>query len=89
MPDRQPPPVFLARRSYRRRRLGDAARIVPVLGAALFLLPATGAVPEGQGAFVYLFAVWAGLIALAAVLSRLLVRRTEGAVDPADPPARR
>ncbi len=69
-----PPPVFLARRLYRRRRLGDAARVLPVLGAALFLLPATGAVPAGAGAFVYLFAAWGGLIALAAVLAALLGR---------------
>ncbi len=60
-------PLFLARRSYRRRRLRDAARLLPVFGAFLFLLPilwepaATDqrdTAPDG----VYLFAVWAVLI---------------------------
>ena len=71
---RPPAPVFLARRGYRRRRLGDAARVLPVFGAVLLLLPATGAVPAGGGGFVYLFAAWAGLIALAAGIARPLTR---------------
>lgn len=32
-------PLFLARRAYRQRRLTDAARFLPLLGAFLFLLP--------------------------------------------------
>ena len=39
-------PLYLARRSYRRRRLRDAARILPVLGAALMVVP----ILLGQGA---------------------------------------
>ena len=85
-----PGPVFLARRGYRRRRLGDAARVLPVLGVVLFALPATGAVPEGAAGFVYLFAAWAGLIAMAAALARLLGRpdAEPGAPDPDEPSAR-
>ena len=33
------PPKFLARSSYRRRRIIDAARILPVLGLFIFLIP--------------------------------------------------
>ena len=36
MPDR---PLFLERASFRRRRLGDAARVLPVLAAILDLVP--------------------------------------------------
>ena len=36
MPDR---PLFLERASFRRRRLGDAARVLPVLAAILVLVP--------------------------------------------------
>ena len=33
------PAVFLERQSYRRRRLMDVARLLPILGAALFAVP--------------------------------------------------
>ena len=68
-------PLFLARAVYRKRRLRDAARMVPILGLFLWLLPALWAGPAGNGPasagrdWVYVFAVWAGLIALAAALS--------------------
>jgi hypothetical protein len=71
-------PMFLERRSYRRRRLGDAARLVPVFGLLLILLPilwepgATGAARLTAWEGVYLFVIWAALIAIAAVLSRAL-----------------
>jgi hypothetical protein len=68
-------PVFLERRSYRRRRMMDALRLLPVLGLLLWLLPlfwpssayAPGA-PEPVAmstAVIYVFAVWIGLIAAA------------------------
>ncbi len=70
-------PLFLARRSYRRRRLMDAARMLPVLGAFLVALPilwppagTPGAETAAGG--VYLFTVWALLIAAAAMLARRL-----------------
>ena len=77
---RPPAPLFLARAVYRKRRLRDAARMVPILGLFLWLLPALWAGPAGNGPagngpasagrdWVYVFAVWAGLIALAAALS--------------------
>ena len=33
-------PLFLERTSYRRRRVADAARLVPFVGLMLWLLPA-------------------------------------------------
>ncbi len=81
--------VFLERRSYRLRRLGDAARLLPVLGLVLFLLPLFwGPDASGQPRLtawdgIYLFVVWCGLIALSVILSRRLSGGGTGAV-PAD-----
>lgn len=75
----QTSPKFLARRSYRRRRMIDAARLLPVLGLFLVLLPILwrpAATPEPDTARggLYLFAVWLLLIAVAFVLARRLSR---------------
>ncbi len=68
-------PLFLARQTYRRRRLTDAVRLVPVLGAVLFLIPilstSAGATSTLSGG-IYVFLVWLGLIAATALLSRRL-----------------
>jgi hypothetical protein len=65
-------PVFLERSGYRRRRLQDAARLLPVFGAVLLLVPLVW--PRGEmsnvAALIYLFAVWLGLIAAAALVAR-------------------
>ena len=75
------PPLFLARRSYRARRMRDAARLLPVAGLFLFLLPmlwapaateARDTAPDG----IYLFVIWAGLVAVAALMA-------PGLADPA------
>ncbi len=72
-------PVFLERQSYRSRRVLDAARILPVAGLFLFLVPvilagsAGGAPGTGPGG-LYLFGVWGVLILAAALLSRPLSR---------------
>lgn len=86
-------PEFLARESYRIRRLMDAARFLPALGLVLLLLPLMRAAPEGEAASiatetVYLFAVWIGLIA-AAFLMSLGLRRTLDRPPDARPPAPR
>ena len=66
--------LFLPRPSYRLRRLADAARLLPLLGGFLWLLPilwgpgetsARDTAPDG----IYLFVVWAILIGLAALLA--------------------
>jgi hypothetical protein len=82
-------PLFLARAVYRRRRLRDAARLLPLLGLFLLLLPLMWGEPSGKGAgqtVVYVFAAWAVLIALAAYLAPGLARpetEAEAKVDPA------
>ncbi len=79
-------PLFVARQSYRRRRLRDGARLLPLCGAFLFLLPMLwspgtgtdrGTAPDG----IYLFAVWAGLIVVAAILSPKLAGADDGATS--------
>lgn len=72
-----PRPFFLARQSYRRRRMMDASRLLPLLGLFLFLLPilwrpAETPLADTAPAAVYLFGSWAGLIAAAFLLARAL-----------------
>lgn len=69
--------VFVQRRTYRRRRMADAARLLPVLGGALILIPLlwTGNADEPASTasvMLYLFLVWIGLAGLAAAISRHL-----------------
>lgn len=64
--------VFLERRSYRRRRMMDALRLLPIVGVLLWMLPvfwpgakdAAGAPPpvSMSGAVTYVFVVWGALI---------------------------
>ncbi|MEZ5779965.1 MAG: hypothetical protein R3E44_16550 [Paracoccaceae bacterium] len=73
-------PLFLARRNYRRRRLVDAARLLPVLGLFLVLLPIlwhpqTTPQADTVAGGEYLFAVWFLLIVAAFAVSRLLNAR--------------
>ncbi|MGY6549705.1 MAG: hypothetical protein ACXIU7_11985 [Roseinatronobacter sp.] len=75
-------PEFLARESYRVRRLMDAARLLPLFGFLLLLLPLLrpgpgGAAPPTAGESVYLFLVWLGLILIALILSRGLRQALE------------
>jgi len=80
------PPTFLARTTYRQRRLRDAARLLPLLGAVLVAIPLLW--PRGgetaaatSSAIIYVFVVWVVLIALAFVLAV--------SIDPDDDPAER
>ncbi len=73
-------PLFLAKEGYRRRRLHDAARLVPVFGLFLLLLPILWAPAETSARDtsadgMYLFGIWAALILTAAGLAPGL-RRT-------------
>jgi len=68
-------PPFLARDSYRLRRLMDAARFLPVFGFVMLLLPLMREDPETGAASaasegVYLFAVWLALILGTFLMSR-------------------
>ena len=76
-------PLFLERGTYRRRRLMDAARLLPVAGMALVCLPlmwsrpteAGGAATAGTA--IYLFLIWILLILAAAAIARGLGRGFE------------
>lgn len=69
--------VFVERQTYRRRRLQDAARFLPIVGMVLFMVPLLW--PRGDGAGVgmssaltYIFLCWAGLVGAAFVFSLYL-----------------
>lgn len=65
-------PVFLEKANYRRRRLVDAVRLMPVLGALLWAVPVLWIEGEttSSSALLYVFGIWFVLVVLAAVLSR-------------------
>ncbi|WP_372885270.1 hypothetical protein [Shimia sp.] len=76
-------PLFLERQSYRRRRLTDLTRMLPVIGALLWSVPLLWPSggdnsPRSSVAIVYLFGVWLGMVLLGALMAWLLKR--------ADPP---
>jgi hypothetical protein len=88
--------LFLERRTYRQNRLQDAARLLPVLGLVLVFAPvfirgdaSEAGAPVLANWLVYYFAVWVGLIALTAFVSRALTRsgRTDGLPSPPPPGA--
>ncbi|MCX8226465.1 MAG: hypothetical protein OTI35_10340 [Sulfitobacter sp.] len=65
-------PLFLARRSYRFRRLMDGVRLLPVLALAFWMVPLLWPVPDMAAdtavttsqALRYIFGVWLGMIVL-------------------------
>ncbi|MEM0947313.1 MAG: hypothetical protein AAGK37_07900 [Pseudomonadota bacterium] len=84
----RPEPMFLARETYRRRRLMDAARFLPFLGFFIFVVPTLWA--DGAGTaigLVYLFAAWAILIVMAYLIARPL-RDVDPQAGEADDPDR-
>ncbi|WP_136441023.1 hypothetical protein [Pacificoceanicola onchidii] len=78
-PAAQKLPLFVERQTYRRRRIIDAARALPVLGLLLWWVPLLWALPKeptsASGALIYIFCVWVGLILGAALLILALRRR--------------
>lgn len=76
--------LFLERRTYRRNRLQDGARLMPVLGAFLFFGPVfiltseTGVGGATARWLVYFLLVWLGLVGLSAGLSVALGRAFPG-----------
>ena len=86
--------VFLERGSYRRRRLMDAARLLPLLGAFAFAVPllwphpgseavldGTAAPVRTSGAILYIFGVWALLLVAAFLFGGSARAWSEGAGD--------
>lgn len=84
------PSVFLERRSYRQRRLRDAAQLLPLLGLALWGVPllfsADGIPAPTSRVLLYIFGIWLGLVVIAAALARALdpVPGLDDAVDMMD-----
>lgn len=76
--------LFLARSLYRKRRLSDAAKLLPIFGAVLLLLPLLwvlqGAPERSNTAtnWVYLFIIWSFLILAAAGLAKPLNNFEDG-----------
>ncbi|MCY3984609.1 MAG: hypothetical protein OXD29_05265 [Roseovarius sp.] len=62
------------RRAYRRRRMADASRLMPLFGAALFGMPLLwgGETVPTTKVMVYVFAVWIALVVLSGLISRSL-----------------
>ena len=85
----EPQAYYVERRIYRRRRLMDIARLLPLLGALLLAVPLLWPDPDPypapdspsgmplSAAIAYIFSVWAGLIALSFVFG-LGVKRWAG-----------
>lgn len=76
------PSVFLERKSYRQRRIRDAARLMPFLGAMLWGVPVLWAEPGPYGistsrAMLYIFGVWVLLAIVSFGLSRWLEPDTD------------
>ncbi len=75
--------LFLERRGYRKRRLRDAVRLLPLLGLVLWLIPLVW--PQSGisvvSAIAYIFVVWIALALIGAVLSSYLTDND----DPAPP----
>ncbi|MFM2357064.1 MAG: hypothetical protein RLZZ528_2800 [Pseudomonadota bacterium] len=74
-----PAPLFVARQAYRRRRMADAARFLPIVGVVLFLLPilwepARSPEPDTERGAVWLFTAWFILIVAAFGLAIPLAR---------------
>lgn len=68
--------IFLERASYKQRRLRDAARLLPIFGVVLWVMPLLWAPDPDRNnsvdAVLYTFGVWVILIVLAAMTSRRL-----------------
>lgn len=77
--------VFLARASYRQRRLRDVLRVLPLVGIVLWLLPLLwqgddGAPSRTEAVLQYVFSAWILLIVIGAVLARWI--KPETAAEP-------
>ncbi|OWU85291.1 hypothetical protein ATO6_09750 [Oceanicola sp. 22II-s10i] len=86
MPD-APGPLFYERRTYRRRRLADLSRLLPVAGLILMLVPlfwgdSSGSTVPMSLAILYIFGLWFALVIAGALLS---LNRPEELIDPQAP----
>lgn len=66
--------VFLARATYRQRRLRDVARLLPLFGCFLWFIPLlwpqdSDATPANSQTVIYVFVVWVLLIVFSALIT--------------------
>ena len=79
--------LFLERRGYRQRRIIDAARILPIVGLLLWLVPLVW--PQAQDAdaistsraTLYVFAIWIALIGVGGFLAWRMTPTADASVD--------
>ncbi|KAA0920273.1 hypothetical protein FLO80_03925 [Aquicoccus porphyridii] len=87
--------VFLERSTYRRRRLVDAMRLLPLLGVGLWAVPllwnARARETPMSHAVLYVFGVWLLLVVAAGIMAVMIGRRNSDTGEPgeADGPAMR
>lgn len=63
-------PLFLARASYRQRRLRDVVRVLPIAGFFAWILPTVaGSIPATSSVGLFIFAVWIVLIIVSALIN--------------------
>jgi hypothetical protein len=81
MAPRPAAPLYLARESYKRRRLIDAQRLLPIILFLLYLLPLVwggedSGSPIGLGvrSYVHVFVIWGCAIGSVAFITRALMR---------------
>lgn len=66
-------PIYLARASYRQRRLRDVVRVLPIVGFFAWIMPImSGLIPATSTIGLYIFAVWVILIVVSALITRSL-----------------
>ena len=65
-------PVFLEKASYRRRRIVDAVRLLPVIGGLLWAVPLlwTDGDLRISAALLYVFGIWVLLVIAASIFAR-------------------
>jgi len=84
----RPTKVFLEQRPYRRRRLIDAARLLPVVGAVALLAPALlaqeGATSSLAWRGIYFFGAWLVLILGTWAISRAIANTAQPGDDGPD-----
>jgi hypothetical protein len=78
------PAQFLDLKSYRQKRMLDAAKLLPIAGALVFLFPLIYLFVSPQGPIspgitaIYFFVIWLALI----LLTRFLAPRMQATLNP-------
>jgi hypothetical protein len=74
--------VFLERQNYRRRRLIDLIKILPLIGMMLWLVPLLWPIDgkervSSADAMIYIFAIWFVLVIAKSIAARFLFRASD------------